>query len=397
MTNIYESLGVRTVINAIGTFTRLSGTLMPPEVTQAMVAASQHFVCMEELQYQAGKIIAELTGAEAGYVTSGAQAGLVLSIAACLTGRDPAKMDRLPHTAGMPNQVIMARAHRNHYDHAVEAAGGQIVEVGSDERCLPAEIAAAITDQTVAILHLPWPQGGITLAETVAVARQAAIPVVVDGAGSLDNPDNLRALIAQGADLVAYSGGKYVRGPQASGFVAGRRDLIAAIAWQHLDMDAVPEVWTAPRELLGEEPLPFMPRQGIGRGYKAGKEEIVGLITALRLYVQRDHAAEQARCAQQVQTIVAGLAGVDMVHAEVLPPATGRTLPLARIRIDEKTSGMNGYALIWALKTGEPSIHPLERELDQGAVVIHPFGLQPGDDLRIVARVKAIVQARQEA
>ena len=217
MPNIYESLNVKPVINAIGTFTRLSGSLMPPEVMQAMVEASQHFVCMEELQYQAGKVIAELTGAEAGYVTSGAQAGLVLSIAACITGLDPAKMDRLPHTAGMPNQVIMAKAHRNHYDHAVEAAGGHIVEVGSDDRCHPEEIAAAINDQTIAILHLPWPNGRITLTETVVVGRKHGIPVVVDGAGKLDNPENLRAFIAQGADLVAYSGGKYIRGATGVG------------------------------------------------------------------------------------------------------------------------------------------------------------------------------------
>ena len=180
-------------------------------------------------------------------------------------------------------------------------------------------------------------------------------------------------------------------GPQASGFVCGRRDLIAAIAWQHLDMDAVQEVWTAPRELLGVERMPFMPRQGIGRGYKAGKEEIVGVITALRLYVQRDHNAERARCAQQVQTIVDGLTGIPHVYAELMPPAQGRILPLARIRIDQQALGMTGYDFIWALKTGEPSIHPLERELDQGAVVIHPFGLQADDDLRIVQRVKEIV------
>ena len=181
MPNVYESLNVKPGINAIGTFTRLSGSLMPPEVVQAMVAASQHFVCMEELQYQAGKVIAELTGAEAGYVTSGAQAGLVLSIAACLTGLDPTKMDRLPHTDGMPNQVIMAKAHRNHYDHAVEAAGGHIVEVGTETLCRPEEIEAAITDQTVAILHLPWPNGKITLAETVAVCVDGDWDGGVDG------------------------------------------------------------------------------------------------------------------------------------------------------------------------------------------------------------------------
>ncbi|MEZ4707029.1 MAG: aminotransferase class V-fold PLP-dependent enzyme [Caldilineaceae bacterium] len=390
---IYDTLNVRPVINAIGAFTRLSGSLMAPEVVQAMAEASRHFVLMEDLQFQAGKVIAELTGAEAGYVTSGAQAGLVLSIAACITGLDPHKMDKLPHTEEMPNQVIMAKAHRNHYDHAVEAAGGRLVEVGTAELCRPADIEAAINAQTVAVLHLPWPKGQITLAETAAVAHRHNIPVVVDGAGKLDDPTNLRNFIAQGADLVVFSGGKYIRGPQASGFVAGRRNLIAAIAWQHLDMDAVQEVWTAPRELLGVAHMPFMPRQGIGRGYKAGKEEIVGLITALRLFVQRDHAAERARCARQVQTIVDGLADVAHVHAEVMAPEPGRALPLARVRIDQQALGMSGHDFILALKTGEPSIHPLERELDQGAVVVHPFGLQAGDDLKIVGRIREIVGA----
>ncbi len=390
MTNVYEELGVRPVINAIGTFTRLSGTLMEEEVVQAMVAASRHFVLIEDLQYKAGQVIAELTGAEAAYITSGAQAALVLSIAACITGLDPEKMDRLPNTTGLPNQVIMDKAHRTHYDHAVETAGGEIVEVGSHAPCTPTELEAAITDQTVAILNLP--RGGISLADTVAVARKHNIPVVVDGAGRLDRPENLRAFIAQGADLVAFSGGKYIKGPQASGFVCGRRDLIAAIAWQHLDMDAVQEVWTAPRELLGVERMPFMPRQGVGRGYKAGKEEIVGLVTALKAYVKRDHAAVIAEKTAQVETIVTGLATVPNVTAEVIPSAeNGNAFPFARIRIDQDALGMSGNEFILALKNGEPSIHPLERELDQGAVVIHPFGLQPGDDERIVQRVKEIV------
>ena len=393
MPGVYETLGVRPVINAIGTFTRLSGTLMPPEVSAAMVEASQSFVLIEDLQFAAGKVIAELTGAEAGYVTSGAQAGLVLSIAACITGLDPEKMDALPHTAGMPNQVIMAKAHRNHYDHAVEAAGGQIVEVGTAERCTPDDIEAAINHQTVAILHLPnWPQGEITLAETVVVARKHNIRVVVDGAASLQDPDNIRRLVADGADLVTYSGGKFIRGPQASGFVCGRKELIAAIAWQHLDMDAVQEVWTAPRELLGVERMPYMPRQGIGRGYKAGKEEIVGLITALRLFVDRDNEAEMAVCTQRIQAIVDGLAGVEHVAATIVPPKeNGSAFHFARIQINREALDMSGYDFILALKNGEPSIHPMERELERGAVGIHPFGLQEGDDQAIVRRIKEIV------
>ncbi|MEM7127971.1 MAG: L-seryl-tRNA selenium transferase [Chloroflexota bacterium] len=388
--NVYERLGVRTVINAIGTYTRLSGTLMPEPVVEAMVEASRHFVCIEELQYQVGQKIAQMTGAQAAYVTSGAQAGLVLSIAACITGLDPEKMDRMPHTDGIPNEVIMAKAHRNHYDHAVETAGGHIVEVGTGATCHPQEVEEAITDRTTAVLYLPW--DAQSLAETVAIANKHSLPVVVDGAAQLQDPKNLRAFIAQGAALVTYSGGKFIQGPQASGFVCGRKDLIAAIAWQHLDMDAVQEVWTAPRELLGVEKMPFMPRQGIGRGYKAGKEEIVGLITALELYLERDHDAEYARCEAQAKTIVTSLQGIDGVMAEIVPPEeTQSRFHFARIRVDQKILGMSGYDFILALKNGEPSIHPLERELDDGAVVVHPFGLQPGDDELVVARVREIV------
>lgn len=393
--SIYKTLGVRPIINAIGTFTRLGGSLMPPEVVQAMQEASRQFVCMEELQHAAGQAIANLTGAEAAYVTSGAQAALVLSIAACLTGLDAAKMDQLPNSRGLKNAVIMARFHRNHYDHAVEAAGGCIVEVGSDEACSLAEIAAAINDQTAAILHLPWQERKLALADVVQLAHQHGLPVVVDAAGRCDEPANLTQFVATGADLVCFSGGKYIRGPQASGFVCGRRTLISAIAWQHLDMDFTPEVWTAPRELLDPQALAFVPRQGIGRGYKAGKEEIVGLVTALQLYFQRDHAAEKAACWAKLQTLCEELQETPHITAELITPDADRGgFPLARIRIDEQALGMTGYDFIWALKSGQPSIHPGERELAQGAVIIHPFGLQTGEELATAQRVKEIVHAR---
>jgi D-glucosaminate-6-phosphate ammonia-lyase len=390
--SIYDTLNVRTIINGTGTFTRLGGTLMAPEVTAAMVEASKHFVCLEELQYAAGKFIAEITGAEAGYVTSGAQAGVVLSIAACITGLDPVKMDRLPNTEGWPNQVIMAQVHRSGYDHAVETAGGRIVTVGTDDRVTPEDYAAAINDQTVAILFLPWDRGGITLPEVVEVARAHNIYVVVDAAGRLDEPSNLQNFIRDGADLAVFSGGKFIRGPQSSGFVAGRKHLISAIAWQHLDMDVTPEVWSAPRELLDVESMPFIPRQGIGRGYKAGKEEIVGLITALRLFMQRDHAAERERCANYLKILVERVEDTPYLSGEFLEAGTfHRGLPMARIRIDEAGLGMDAYSFMRALINGSPSIHPLDRELAQGALIFNPFGLVEGDAERIAARCHEIV------
>ncbi len=390
--SIYASIGVRPIINATGTFTRLGGSLMPREVIDAMNDAAREFICLDDLQYRAGNLIAELLGAEAAYVVSGCYAGVVLSIAACLTGLDPAKMDRLPRTDGMKREVVMLKLQRNSYDHAVEVAGGTIVEAGNDDGCTIQELESAIGAVTAAIFFLPdWTMGGATpplqMVDVIAVGKRRHVPVVVDAAGRLDNPLNLKAYIAQKPDLICFSGGKHIRGPQASGFICGRRELISAIAFQHLDMDFTPEVYTAPRELLPIESLPFMPRQGLGRGFKAGKEEIVGLLTALRLFVRRDHAAERARMERQVHAIVDGLAAVPFVQTSSLDGAT----PLARVVIDEQALEMTAYEFILALKRGSPPIHPSERDLARGAIVVNPFGLQDGEEQVIVRRIKEIV------
>ncbi len=412
MTNtpsIYESLGVTPIINATGTFTRLGGSLMPLEVMDAMAQASRQFVCLEELQDRAGRIIASLVGAEAAYVVSGCYAAVVLSVAACLTGLDPRKMNQLPRTAGMKNEVVMLKMQRNSYDHALEVAGGHIVEAGRDEGCTRDELAAAITPTTAALFFLPdWRSGTggvtpplrtggvtpplLTIADVMAVGNQHGVPVVVDAAGRLDNPHHLKEYIAQRPDLICFSGGKHIRGPQTSGFICGRRDLISVIAFQHLDMDFTPEVWTAPRELLPLEQLPFVPRQGIGRGYKAGKEEIVGLVAALRLFLQRDHTAERMRMERQIQAIVAGLSDVPFVTAEIVgADLASAPIPLARVAIDEQALEMTAYEFILELKRGTPPIHPSERELAKGAIVVNPFSLQAGEEQTVVRRVKEIV------
>lgn len=386
-------LGVRPIINALGTFTRVGGSLMPDEVLDSMRQAARHFVCLEELQAEAGRRIAVMLSAEAAYVTSGAQAGLVLSVAACLTRLDAAAMDRLPNTDGRPNQVLMARLHRNHYDHAIEAAGGTIVDVGTETECNPEQFADAVTAQTAAMLYLPWKEDLLPFADVVAVARRCRVPLIVDAAGACDDPRNLTRFSAGGANLVCHSGGKHLRGPQASGIVCGDRELIAAIAWQHLDMDFTPEVWTAPASLLSADQLTHVPRQGIGRGYKAGKEEICGLVTALQLYFQRDHAAEKAEARRKLETIETELADVPGVSTHWNLPESPAEFPRLSIAVDPQVTGLTGIDFIRALKAGTPSIHPGERALDRHAVVIHPFNLQPGDERQIAARVREIVQA----
>ena len=228
--SVYTRFGVRTVINACGTVTRLSGGRMHPEVAAAMVAASGECVDMVELQAAASRVITRITGAQAGIVTSGASAGILLGAAACLAGLDPARMNRLPEVADGRNEFIVVRSQRNMYDRALVVAGGRIVEVGIPDRysgpgvrdAAAWEIEAAITPNTAGIYYLAHPQSLPPLADVAAVAREHGIPLLVDAAAQLPPTDNLRRFLAQGADLVAFSGGKAIGGPQASGILCGR-------------------------------------------------------------------------------------------------------------------------------------------------------------------------------
>ncbi|MEC8183209.1 MAG: aminotransferase class V-fold PLP-dependent enzyme, partial [Pseudomonadota bacterium] len=256
--DIYDRLGVARRVNGAGTLTRLGGSLMAPEVLDAMREAAGGFVDIAELQAAASNAIARHTGAEAGLVTSGAAAALTLATAACLTGMDAAAMDRLPDTDGMAREVVMCRHHRTGYDHAIRAAGARIREVGFNDRAMgagvrgvePWEIAAAIGPATVAVAYAASPANDPPLAEVAEIAHAHELPVIVDAAAQLPPKTNLTRFLADGADLVAYSGGKAIRGPQGTGILAGRRDLIAAAVLQQLDMDVPVANWTPPPGLI---------------------------------------------------------------------------------------------------------------------------------------------------
>src|SRR5215468_846481 len=271
--SIYEELGVRTIINAKGPSTRLSGGVLDDEVAVAMVEASRHCVDIAELQSAASRIIAEITGAEAGYVTSGAAAGLLLGAAACMTGLNPGRMARLPVTAGMKHEVVMARSQRNFYDHAVRTAGARIVEVGLPDRYAGAgvrdaeawEIADAIGAETAAVCYVANSRAQPALVEVVRVAHHAGVPVIVDAAGQLPPVGNLRRFLAEGADLVSFSGGKAIGGPQGSGILAGKRDLIMSAVLQQLDLDMYWEQWSPPKALIDKDRLKGAPQHGVGR------------------------------------------------------------------------------------------------------------------------------------
>ena len=399
MANVYQTLGVPTIINAVGPATRLSGSIMAPQVAEAMVEASQHCVDIAQLQARASELIAEVTGAEAGYVTSGAAAGLLLATAACVTGLDPLKMNRLPDTSGMKSEVVIARSQRNFYDHAVRTVGVSLVEVGIADRFSGAgirdaeawEFAAAIGEQTAAVVYVSYAHSLPELSDVVEVAHAADVPVVVDAAGQLPPASNLHRFIDEGADLVAFSGGKAIRGPQSSGILCGRRDLISAVALQHLDQDVLSELWQPPPNLIDRSQIPGAPQHGIGRPCKVGKEEIVGLLTALELFVQEDPEERRRSWTEKLEALRAAIGELRHVEINLVADRKRSEIPVLQLRLDEEAAGMSALNLVLQLQESEPSIYADAGQRAEGVVAFRPLCLRPGDEEVIAQRLRQLL------
>ena len=395
--HVYDRLGVKRRVNGAGTLTRLGGSLMPPEVLAAMAEAAESCVDVAELQAAASRVIARHTGAEAGIVTSGAAAALTLGTAACLTGFDAARMDRLPDTSGMPNEVVMCRIHRGGYDHAIRAAGARLVEVGFNDRGIgcgirgvePWEIEAAITPGTVAIAYTATPADEPPLAQVAAVAEAHGLPVIVDAAAQLPPAGNLRRFIEEGAALVAFSGGKAIRGPQASGILCGRRDLIGAAVLQQLDMDVAPETWEPPPGLIPRERLRGLPHHGLGRGFKVGKEEIAGLVVALERFASLDMAAELAAREGWLSEIAGRLDDVAGVYTRLLSPEETGGAPVLEVSLADG----DAWALSRALQAGDPPVHLGEARAAEGVLLVKAGGLREGDAAAIAERLIEVLSS----
>ncbi len=377
---VYEELGVRPVVNASGSVTRLGGAPMPPEVLRAYAEAAGQSVPLDRLQGAASRVIAELTGAEAGLVTSGAAAALTLGAAAVLTGYDAGRMERLPDCGGFPHEFVVAREQRNGYDHAVRATGARLVEVGFNElvanagvrRTEAAEYEAAFGPLTAGVLYVQARDSRPRLAEVVAVAHQRGLPVLVDAAAELPPRRNLRDLVATGADLVAFSGGKAIRGPQGTGILCGRRDLVGPAALQMLDMDDHPVLWEPPPELIERARLTAMPRHGIGRGFKVSKEQITALLTALRLFASGAYDATVAAYRPRLERLAAALRGLP-VRCSLEDRGDGESFPVLVVALDEGASGRNATEVCRSLREGNPPVYVGHGRLGEGRLVIHPL------------------------
>lgn len=396
--SIYDELGVRRIINGSGLQTRLSGSIMRREAMAAMVEASKALVDMEHLQARASIAIAKATGAEAGIVTSGAAAALTLATAACVAGLDISKMDRLPDTAGMKNEVVMARHHRNAYDHMIRLTGVRIVEAGLNDVGLGAgvrgvegwEIEAAITDRTAALAYVQKAGGRPTLEEVAEIANRRGVPLIVDAAAELPPAENLRRIIERGASLVVFSGGKAIRGPQSTGILAGKRDLIMSAILQVIDMDSRFETWDPPAELIDKSRLKGIPRNGIGRGFKVGKEELVGLITALELYTKEDEKAVTKNLEGKCRRLTELLEGARGLKVRYVPISEGKGLPRVEVRFENGGGEESMARLVLRLREDDPPIYLDESRLEESILQVNPSNLSDDDVETIAARLRKI-------
>lgn len=395
MDSIYQRLGVATLINAKGPSTGLSGGILHAEVVAAMAEASQGCVDMAVLQARASEIIVEATGAEAGLVTSGAAAGLLLATAAAITGLDPGRMNRLPDTRGLPDEVVMVRSQRNGYDHAIRTAGATIVEVGLPDRFAGAgvrdaeawELADAIGERTAALVWVASEQAQPPLEAVVEVAQNAGVPLIVDAAAELPPAANLRRFIAAGADLVVFSGGKAIGGPQASGILCGRRDLISAATLQTLDLDVRLDEWDPPRTLINPSQIKGLPQHGVGRPCKVGKEEIIGLLVALRRFQAETDESRSARWLKRAEGLAAGIGKVP--DAEVRVVSDG---PVPKVEIAFTADGpFRAVDLARRLRTSRPPVHADGSATKAGRVVFNPICLRDDDLPAVAAAVQAVI------
>jgi L-seryl-tRNA(Ser) seleniumtransferase len=355
---------VRPLINAAGTYTILTGSLLPDRARHAMEEASHSFVHLEDLQKAVGARIATLLEVESAMVTSGAACSIMLATAACVTGSDTEKIRRVPNLAGMKNEVIIPREHRNGFDHAARNVGVKLVEVDTVD-----DLHRAIVPQTAMLYftNIFESKSQIKRKDFIAAGKQARIPVFNDAAADLPPATNLSSIVHEGFDLVGFSGGKGLHGPQSSGLLLGRKDLIQAA-------------------LLNSNPN----EDAIGRPSKVGKEEMMGLLAAVEEYTQRDHDADMRLWRGLVESIASDLRGISSVTAEVYVPGPGgHPIPYLRVQWDQARLSLKYADCAQQLRDGEPSI---EVNAGEDGLSLASYNLYPGEERIVGFRLRGILR-----
>ena len=368
-TNPYLALGVRPFINCCSVRTMHGGSLMLPQVRAAIDAASRQFVNLDELMDAAGKRIAELTGAEWGIVTCGSAAAVALGTAACVAGNDPVKMLRLPFTDGMVNRVIIPRKQRFAYDQAVRMIGCHIVEIDTRE-----ELDKALEEPVAMVVLLGKQEhlSAVRLEEIAATVKPHGVPIMVDAASEhIERPS---PWLQRGADLVIYSGGKFLRGPQTSGLLLGNKRLVQA-AWRN-----------------------GSPHQALGRPMKVSKEDIIGVITALEYWFEeRDSAAERQKWYDECAAIAERVARLDGVRGEIIEPEGVDRVPRVKIVWDRARFPLDGLMLRQRVLDGAPRVMLDDNSATESSIAVDPFQLQPGEAVEVADAVVAVLRAAMRA
>jgi D-glucosaminate-6-phosphate ammonia-lyase len=360
-TNVYTRLGIRPVINAAGVLTYLGGSLMPPEVVRAMEEASKHFVQIPELQKKVGARIAELLGVPAAMVTAGCASAITVATAACVANGNEEKLSRLPDTTGMKNEIVQQKSHRSGYEQQMLLVGTKIVWVETRQ-----ELDRAINERTAMMFFLNKadPNGKIRRDEWIRVGKDRGVPTFNDAASDAPPKEALWKYVREGFDLVAFSGGKALMGPQCSGLLLGRKDLIEA---------GLPAI---------------SPNDGIGRGMKVGKEELVGLLAAVERYLKVDHDRELTALEDRAAEMLGGLSKIRGLKSERFMPVIANQVPQVRLTWTEDAFRFNAPAVAQQLLDGDPSIavmQPGDRE-----VRISMWMLRPGEHRVVLRRVQEI-------
>ena len=383
----YEDLGVVPIINACGTVTRLGGAPLHAAALAAYDSAAQHSVAIEELQIAVSQQLSEWLDCEAGLIASGAAAALTLGTAAILAGTDLARMEALPETTRFPNELLIASDQRSGYDHAVRAAGAKLVAVGFNEvvsgagvrRVEPWEYAAAITEQTAGILYVQTDSSRPLLADVIRVAKHHGLPVLVDAAGEIPPAENLKRLVNAGADLVAFSGGKAMCGPQATGLLIGKRTLVGSALLQMLDMDDHPKLWTAPAEFFAADEVVGMPRHGIGRGFKVSKESIMAVMTALEKFLRPEQSKLLNVWHDVLQRISTALHAAGVV-AELI--AHENQIPRLNVKVNDD---QDAFEVCQSLRNASPRVFVGHSRLDEGILVINAMAVRENEIEPLIA------------
>lgn len=365
--SVYQSLGLKHIINATGTVTNLGGSVMPPEVVAAWTEASRHFVNLLELQAKVSERIAKLIGVEAALVTTGAAGALLLGTAAAVAGNDRKNIARLPDTTGMRNEVILQKTHRSCYDSQLGAVGARLIEVET-----AADVHKAVNNHTALMFFMnkDGPRGRIQDKEWIQFARKHKVPTLLDAAADVPPVERLSAYNRMGFDLVAFSGGKAMRGPNDTGLLLGRKSLIDAA-------------------ILNTNP--HCP--SIGRGMKVSKEDMIALLAAVERFVKLDHRAEQREFERRIGVIEAALRDIATVEMERITPPIANHVPHLQIAWEEGRLRITRAQVAQRLMAGETPIQ-IGRVSDTGerGILISVLTLQAGEERIVADRLRAILR-----